>query len=117
MGLVEQQKLKEWLLKELGEQIGQIDEQIAATRTAWDEVSRAQRALEMVEALLKRMSALAREAAENGADPQLSDEFEACKALLGEYSEKAVVGGVNVIWDSESDLRTAINEIMQKGLT
>ena len=117
MGYAEQQKLKEWILAEIRTQIGQVDEKISAVRTAWDEVSKAQRTLELVEALLKRMSALARRSQQSGATPQLVDEFEACKDLLGEYSEKAVIGEVNIIWDSESDIKRAVDEIMHKRLT
>jgi len=117
MGLAEQQNLKQWLLEELRSQIGHIDVQIAEVCTAWDEVTKAQQTLELVEALLKRMSALARQAREHGATPELTDEFEAAKELLGEYSEKAVIGDVNIIWDTESDIRRAVEQIMHSRLT
>ena len=117
MGYEQQQQLKQWLLQEIKTQIGIIDEQIKETRTAWDEVTKAQQTLQIVEQLFIKMSNIAKEAAHFDSTPELIDEFEACKALAQEYCEKAEINGVNLIWDSEGEIKQELDRLMNKPLT
>ena len=103
--------LKQWILEDVKGQIGQIDEEIERAGTGLAELARAQKKLELTEILLKRMRALSEQAAANPSQ-QLSDEFEACKALVEDLTAEATVGGVSALWGSEEDIRRALEEII-----
>ena len=112
MGYTEQQKLKERILADIQAKIGRIDQQIEQLSTAWEEVTHAQRILQTVESLLLKMSSIAKQAKHGGATAELTDEFEACKALVQEYSQEARLGEVNLIWDSEGEIKAQVQRLM-----
>lgn len=117
MGKPEQDKWKEYILADIAREIGKIDRQIAATKSAWDAVSQAQKTLEVVETLLLRMSDIARKAKAERATTEMVDEFEACKTLVAEYSSKAAFGDVNLIWGDIEDIRAEVERMINTPLT
>lgn len=109
---VNNERAKEFLLELIRLQQEDVDTQIELVKAQSDEVARAQRALEQIEAVLLRMAMLAREASQTDQRrPGIIEEYEECKRLVEELSEFAVLGGVNLVRDENSAIKNAIEEI------
>ena len=107
--------LKEWILEDAKRQAGEIDGELERAGTGLAEIARAQKKLALIEILLRRMRDLSEQAAENPSQ-QLSDEFEACKALVDDLAQEATIGGVNALWGSEEAIQQALEEMIGRPL-
>lgn len=105
---------REVLTRGIQAQIDLVDRRMAALREQQAEVGAAQEALAQLEAVLRRMSMLAREAAQKESRrPGLGEEFAACKRTVEELSHRAELYGFNLVRERAEIVGTVLDALME----
>ncbi|MDR2909308.1 MAG: hypothetical protein LBU86_05450 [Oscillospiraceae bacterium] len=97
-------KAKLNMAEDIRRQIGEVDASIERLRVRREEIEAARAALAELEAVLRRMGMLAREAAKPGnRRPGLTEEYGQCRERVKRLMESAKVDGLNVLSEDLSE--------------